>query len=452
MMRGCAIACTATMMLGVAAAKKGLKVNPVSWAHPIEPHHSLSPPMDKNLVYWNFGGATVMTKKLARLTPSTQDRRGWLWNEYPLEKEFWELEVHVELFSKPHFGGDGFGIWILSGDMDPTFSQEPDFLNGPIFGMKKDFKGTGIIFDVYDNDNRRNNPSVFVLQNDGKPANFNHDNDYENDMVKTTPDKVPGHDGVAGANDYKAYQCVADFRNTGKNAKVLVKYLHDVLHVYIDVKDGQGYKFCLALELPNNFLDHHIAFTAATGQLADSHDLKHITTRYLSSSDKEFDDLTLSHFNNYSGPAPWISKKLKRLINFLAGLILTSYAFTQLRLLEQLRKEKLDPIRIAIHINTNLQEHYLGFLGWVVWNLITKQWRIVFLNLPMLGWRALQFGLSPFNRGWRFSEADISGHGSKGHSGSSAPLAVSAKTRLLGDVVVYGVLAFYYFLAWMKAW
>ena len=27
------------------------------------------------------------------------------------------------------------------------------------------FSGVGVIFDVYDNDNKRNNPSIFVLEN-----------------------------------------------------------------------------------------------------------------------------------------------------------------------------------------------------------------------------------------------------------------------------------------------
>jgi mannose-binding lectin 1 len=70
----------------------------------------------------------------------------------------------MEVFSKPHFGGDGLAFWVLAGDMDPSFSSEPDSLNGPIFGMKSEFKGFGVLFDVYDNDNRRNNPSVFVLE------------------------------------------------------------------------------------------------------------------------------------------------------------------------------------------------------------------------------------------------------------------------------------------------
>ena len=51
-------------------------------------------------VYWNFGGSTVLTKSAIRLTPSTQDRRGWLWNEYPLESPHWEMEYKLEVFSK----------------------------------------------------------------------------------------------------------------------------------------------------------------------------------------------------------------------------------------------------------------------------------------------------------------------------------------------------------------
>ena len=40
--------------------------------------------------------------------------------------------------------------------------------------------GMGVCFDVYDNDGRRDNPSVFVLYNpsaENKPT-YNHDNDY----------------------------------------------------------------------------------------------------------------------------------------------------------------------------------------------------------------------------------------------------------------------------------
>ncbi len=98
--------------------------------------------------------------------------------------------------------------------------------------MRNDFNGFGIAFDVYDNDNRRDNPSIFVLKNDnGEATHYNHDNDYANDMYKRTA----AVDGSKVSNAFHTqYRCLGEFRNSGKPAKVLVKYLHKNLHVYID--------------------------------------------------------------------------------------------------------------------------------------------------------------------------------------------------------------------------
>jgi hypothetical protein len=131
----------------------------------------------------------------------------------------------------------------------------------------------GVLFDVYDNDNKRNNPSIFVLNNMNgtdcvqalvsslllsqsarasltyifrllcnQPVwtcphlisrsyhsstffsgskTFNHDNDYENDMEKGVPDVVPGHVGDS-SSVYKSHKCVSDFRNTGRPFVVCV--------------------------------------------------------------------------------------------------------------------------------------------------------------------------------------------------------------------------------------
>jgi hypothetical protein len=177
--------------------------------------HSSSASSTALQVYWNYGGSTVLTKHFIRLTPSTQDMKGWLWNEYPIESDNWEVrqigvgtpmrwcvysllacvcmyvcvsvcvcvcmcmcvrvcvcvcvcvrmcvvslpdhflakpakalslrhpqvEVKYEVFSKPHFGGDGFGFWVLAGDHDPAFTRDPEALSGPIFGMKDEMTG-----------------------------------------------------------------------------------------------------------------------------------------------------------------------------------------------------------------------------------------------------------------------------------------------------------------------
>jgi hypothetical protein len=47
-------------------------------------------------VYWKYGGATVFTNKAIRLTPATQDRQGWLWNDFPLENADWEIAFSIK--------------------------------------------------------------------------------------------------------------------------------------------------------------------------------------------------------------------------------------------------------------------------------------------------------------------------------------------------------------------
>jgi len=63
-----------------------------------------------------------------------------------------------------------------------------------------------------------------------------------------------------------AHSCVFNLRNLDHPFKVLVRYLQKVFHVYVDNGDGLGYKNCLALKFEEGFKDHHIAFTAMTGQ------------------------------------------------------------------------------------------------------------------------------------------------------------------------------------------
>jgi len=357
--------------------------NPVSVAHPIEMHHSLHKPLDKSQVYWNFGGSTVLTRNLIRLTPSTQDRRGWLWNEYPLEAANWEVEFLFQVHSKPHFGGDGFAFWIIAGNQDPAFNNAPDALSGPLFGMKNDFQGFGVCFDIYDNDNRRNNPSIFVLQNlEGKPLTFNHDDDFTNDMVGRKPENLPFID-TSGNQAYSAHKCIADIRNTGKIAKALVKFLHKELHVYIDTNDGLGYKYCLAVQFEKTFVDYHMAFTAATGQVADNQDILEINTRYLAASDKATDDSSLPHYA--SGVSiSWFSDMLD-IVMVLGAFTLTvhsGYLFYNFY-----RSSQLDEVLRIKQLNHWLTTHLIVQAILTVLVLFSGEWILFFANLPLLIWR-----------------------------------------------------------------
>jgi len=124
----CALALFVTPAEAVRRRPTKMSNNPVSTQYTPEPHHSLHAPMDTSQSYFTFGGSTVATKKYMRLTPSTQDRKGFVWNEYPMESDDFEVEVKLEIFSTPHFGGDGMGIWFLNAEQDPSVSSEPSAL------------------------------------------------------------------------------------------------------------------------------------------------------------------------------------------------------------------------------------------------------------------------------------------------------------------------------------
>jgi len=415
-------------LLAISCSAAASYLNPRACHDEGNSHHSLKAPLDKALSYWSYGGATVATRQLIRLTPNTQDRQGWLWNDYPIESENWEVEFKFEVYSNPHFGGDGFGFWILSGDQDPSFSSEPDFLNGPIFGMKKDFQGIGVMLDVYDNDNKRNNPSIFVLNNmEGDVAKYNHDNDYEDDMVKEVPDVVPGHIGDS-SSVYRAHKCVVDFRNNGKETSMLVKFLHKVLHVYTDV--GDGYKFCLAVELDYSFVDHHIAFSAATGQVADSHDIKALKGCYLSEDDEDFDDSLMDHFGTSSAkPQTWRSLFFSLVtLTLVACLGLTGW---QLYSLRQLSGARIDLVRICMQLNKTVTAHWCAQGMCVFVLLCLFQWIPLLLNLPIVAFRIYLLVSNQV----RFSEQSLSGQGQKGHNADD----LSAFVRLLVNALLYSV-------------
>ena len=414
------------------STRSALETSPVSMDHPVEQHHSLHTPLDKTQVYWNYGGSTVLTNSLIRLTPSTLDRRGWLWNEYPLESANWEVEWAMEVHSKPHFGGDGMCMWALAGVQDPSFSQRADALDGPIFGMKPDFDGLGVCFDVYDNDNKRNNPAVFVLEQSrgANQRNWHHDTDYEEDMVTTKPATTP-HDP-----SYAAHKCIADFRNTGKSARVLVKLLHGVLHVYIDVSESGQYKFCLAVQLVGSYKDYHLAFSAATGGVADNVDIKEVSTRYLKDTDREFDDEKLGRLK--SGLKSGWGRRMSALYWFVvngASVAVIGIVGLQLWTYHSLLQQRIDLVAICQRINPFILPHYAGHALLCALLLLNAQWLPLLLNAPLLGWKAWEFA----KKTWLFSPASVGPV--KGHARGR----VSVYWKLGGMLAFYAVMQLYYF-------
>jgi len=370
-----------------------------------------------------------MTRNVMRLTQDTQDRKGWLWNDYPLESEHFEIEFTLEIFSKPNYGGDGMCMWVLSSDHDPSFADDDKGLSGAVLGMKEDFEGLGVCFDVYDNDQRRNNPSVFTLfQSKDKKKEFNHDNDYEDDMIKAMPDS-----GSFGSSKEKmAHKCVADVRNAGKPHKILVKFLHGILHVYVDSQSGAGYKFCLSVKVEASLMDYHIAFTAATGQVADAHDVHEVSVRYLDVEDEDPDDLNMDSYS--SGRSRSWGDTFFTLIAY-ATYGLMGIAVNQAIIFKRLTTARIDIVRVCKSLNETIAGLFIAQAALTFICLITFNWLLLIFNIPMGIFRFYMF----LNGEMHMREGAVTGDGEKGHGSSG----VSTKIRI-GANLGHGLLCTIY--------
>jgi len=360
---------------------------------PIEASHSLQTPFDASVHYWRFGGSTVATGKQMRLTPATQSRSGWLWNDYPLESKDWEVEFEFAAGSKGHIGGDGFGFWLLDGEHDPTYKAGIDHIEGPLFGVRSDFKGFGVVFDTYDNDGKRDNPSVFVLDNvNGDQRSFNHDNDFSDDMVKSVPE-----------TGKKKFKCTSDYRNSHGSIKVLVRFRNDVLHVYLDNSDDtgrarnrkNGYRFCLAVNIKHEMEFPHIAFTALTGQLADKHDIHRVVTRYIDQSDVYIDDSNVDNVNPHKVKHRRLSWAFWCVI-VLIGLGLCSMSGFEVWSFVQFNKDALNSSSLCRRLNQIVFVHYTAHFLIFVLFLFSGNWLPLVFNVPLLAFRLFSIASSSY--------------------------------------------------------
>lgn len=222
-------------------------------------HHSLHPPYiadwwQEGIPHWEMGGDAVATDSFVRLTPQKQSRYGWIWNQQPNENPNWELRMKFAVFGKRAPGADGLALWYVA----ESYRQH----GGNLFGNKPDFKGIGLLFDTYDNDGLRDNPSVSLVVNlDGSKTNWDHDRDFLGDAT---------------------FRCNFDFRHSTVEDPVeaVLQYYNKRLTLKlrmarrgVDVNCGDT-----LLELP---IGHYFGATASTGGMVDNHDIISIEVRGL---------------------------------------------------------------------------------------------------------------------------------------------------------------------------
>lgn len=204
---------------------------------------------DGSVPFWQYDGSTIVSEEMVRITPSLRSKKGQIWSKYATNFEWWEAEFTFRVNGKGRIGADGLAFWY-------TDQRQPE---GPVFGSADHWRGLALFFDSFDNDNKGNNPYVMAMVNDGTKS-YDHNTDGINQQLSG---------------------CLRDFRNKPFPARARIEYYHNVLTVMFhsgNTNNEQDYELCLRAE--NVFLPQygHFGITAATGGLADDHDvLKFLT-------------------------------------------------------------------------------------------------------------------------------------------------------------------------------
>ncbi|XP_076241591.1 lectin, mannose binding protein ergic53 [Calliopsis andreniformis] len=222
-----------------------------------EYQYSFKPPYlaqkDGSVPFWEYGGNAIASAENVRVAPSLRSQKGAIWVKEPVNFDWWEVELIFRITGRGRIGADGLAFW---------YTSSKGSYNGTVFGSSDQWNGLGIFFDSFDNDNKHNNPYIMAVLNDGTKT-FDHTNDGTVQLS-------------AG--------CLRDFRNKPFATRAKIEYYQNTLTVLFHngmTNNEQDYEMCFRVEnvvLPQR---GYFGVSAATGGLADDHDVSHFLTHSL---------------------------------------------------------------------------------------------------------------------------------------------------------------------------
>nr|CAD7426623.1 unnamed protein product [Timema monikensis] len=192
----------------------------------------------------------IASAENVRIAPSLRSQKGAIWTKTKTNFEWWEVDIIFRVTGRGRIGADGLAFW---------FTESKGAYDGPVFGSSDKWVGLGVIFDSFDNDNKHNNPYIMAVVNDGT-REFDHQNDGTTQLL-------------AG--------CLRDFRNKPFPTRAKIEYFQNTLTLLFHngmTSNDQDFEVCMRAE--NVYLPKsgHFGLSAATGGLADDHDVLHFLT------------------------------------------------------------------------------------------------------------------------------------------------------------------------------
>ncbi|XP_056638339.1 protein ERGIC-53 [Diorhabda sublineata] len=219
--------------------------------------YSFKPPYlaqkDGSVPFWEYGGNAIASSENVRIAPSLKSQKGAIWTKQPINFDWWEVDIAFRITGRGRIGADGLAFW---------YTQNKGSFSGDIFGSSDQWVGLGLFFDSFDNDNKHNNPYIMAVLNDGTKQ-FDHQNDG-------TTQQLAG--------------CLRDFRNKPYPTRAKIEYYQNTLTVLFNngmTNNEKDFDMCLRAEnivLPRG---GYFGISAATGGLADDHDVIHFLTKSL---------------------------------------------------------------------------------------------------------------------------------------------------------------------------
>ncbi|TYZ64371.1 hypothetical protein PybrP1_009051 [[Pythium] brassicae (nom. inval.)] len=202
---------------------------------------------------WTYGGHAEAKKHFVRLTTDRQSKKGYLWQTEPIGRDTLSAVLTFRISGRgSRWFGDGIGLW---------FTNHQSFVGGENHGFTDQFKGVGVVIDTFVNpEHKGGHKDVSVQVNDGSRTLT-----QMNDATRL------GCDSAVRYNEN-----LATFDPVHSISRVKVKIERQQLAVEIDAGSTGRWIACYETTLPFNsdwLSASTIGITAATGALADNHDV-----------------------------------------------------------------------------------------------------------------------------------------------------------------------------------